>query len=128
MCLPLFLHSSWSLSLLSLCIQNHPRAKIYLLVLEPPSKLKPADGFNVSPMGNDLLKVPKYTPSSRFRNYEHCKKVRGGTSGCVYLGVNTEYSFLSRVIPFLLMLYFCILCMVLIYSALMCTVFVKCVR
>lgn len=44
LCLP-FLHSFGSLSLLILCIQNHLRAELYLLVLEPPSKLKPADGL-----------------------------------------------------------------------------------
>ena len=47
LCLPFLLHSLWSLSLLILCIQNHPRAKICLLVLEPPPNLKPADGCNV---------------------------------------------------------------------------------
>lgn len=118
-----------SLSLLSLCIQNHPGATIYALALEPSTKLKPADGFNVLHMDIDLQKVPKNTLSSHFRNYEHSKKIKGETSGCVYVYVcvDTEYSFLSRVILFLLMCSFCILCVVLIYNALMCTVFVKCV-
>ncbi|XP_030888644.1 lanC-like protein 3 [Leptonychotes weddellii] len=35
---------------------NHRRAKIYCLVLEPPTKLKPADGFNVLRMDVDLQK------------------------------------------------------------------------
>lgn len=88
--------------------------------------MKPASGFNVLHMGIDLQKVPKCTPSSHLRKHEHSKKVRGETSGCVYLCVNTEYSFLTKVISFLLMLSFCILCVVLLYSALMCTVFVVC--
>lgn len=81
LCLPLLLHSSWSLSLLILCIQNHPRAKIHFLVLEPPTKVKPPDGFNVLHTDVDLQRVRKHTPSSHaFRNYEHSRKMRGETS------------------------------------------------
>lgn len=56
LCLP-FLCSFGSLSLLILCIQNHPRAEIYLLVLQLFTKLKLADGFNVLHMDINLQKV-----------------------------------------------------------------------
>lgn len=112
LCLPL-LRSFGSLPLLILCIENHPKAKIYLLVLQLSTKLKLADGFNVLHMDINLQKVPKYTPSSHsFRDNGHSKKMEGGrNTWSVYICVNTEYNYFSRVIPFRLMLFvLCVWC------------------
>ena len=112
LCFPFLLHSLWSLSLLILCIQNHPRAKICLLVLEPPTKLKPADGCNVLHVDTDLQKVPQYIPSSHsFRNDEFYQDEGRNIRMCIC--VNIEDSFISRVILFLLILslkIFCVWC------------------
>ena len=101
LCLPFLLHSLWSLSLLILCIQNHPRAKICLLVLEPPPNVKPAYGCNVLHVDTDLQKVPQYIPSPHsFRNDELYQDEGRNIRMCIC--VNIEYSFISRVILFLL--------------------------
>lgn len=78
-------------------------------------------------MDVDLQKVPKYTPFSYSRNYEHSKKMRRETSRCVYICVNTEYSFLSSNTGPADAFFLYFVCCVNLH-ALMCTVFVKCVK